>query len=396
MIVGPETMPQLHEISEHEQRGNAEIIAMLGIARNVVDQRPKMEETINDVNIESAMRPIPPLEVANKFPQTVESAQTVLSSRRAIAEIITHPAADNRLLVVVGPCSVHDPEAALEYARWLKPMREEYGDRLELVMRTYLEKPRTTIGWEGFVEDPHLDGTHDKNTGLLESRKLLLAITEMGVPVTMELLNTATPQYLDELISWGAIGARTVESPLHRKLASGVSFPVGFKNGTGGGIDIMINAIIAARHPQYINGIDRLGSAAQFKTKGNKVLHVILRGGGGKPNYSEQAIQQVTRMMIERDLTPAIMIDCSHVNSNSDFTQQPMVAESVAEQVADGNQYIIGAMIESNLVPGRQDVVPGKELLYGQSITDSCVGLTETEAMLETLADAVTARRNHR
>ncbi len=396
MITGPEIIPQLHQISDHERRGNAEIIAVLGIARSVVDQRPKMEETIKDVNIKSTMRPVSPLEVANKYPQTEESARTVLSSRRAIAEIITNPTTNNRLLVVVGPCSIHDPEAALEYAKWLQPLRIMYADRLEIVMRTYVEKPRTTIGWEGFVEDPHLDKSYDKDAGLLKSRKLLLAITELGIPVTMELLNTATPQYLDELISWGAIGARTVESQLHRKLASGVSFPVGFKNGTGGGIDIMINAIKAAQHSHHMDGIDRLGSAARIETKGNKLLHAILRGGGGKPNYLKQDIQEVTQQMTKQGLVPAVMVDCSHVNSNSDFTQQPAVAEAVAQQVADGNSYIIGAMIESNLVPGRQDVAEGRELLYGQSITDSCVGLTETQAMLEMLADSVTARRKNR
>jgi 3-deoxy-7-phosphoheptulonate synthase len=360
------------------------IISKLGRATVAApNKEPKISE-VKDINIDSEERIISPHEITTEFPQSKDSAETVLGSRQRIREIISNPTTSSRLLVIVGPCSIHDTKAALEYAHWLKPLQEQYSDSLEIVMRTYLEKPRTTIGWEGFIEDPDFDKTYNKDKGLRNARKLLLDITELGLPASTELLNTATPQYLDDLISWGAIGARTVESQLHRKLASGVSFPVGFKNGTGGGVQIAADAIETAKHPHVMDGINNAGMYYRFKTKGNEFGHMILRGGSRGPNYSKENIEKAIQILEKDGLTPAIMVDASHKNSGSDHRKQIAVVQSVAEQISEGNQNIVGLMIESNLVEGRQD----KAIEYGKSVTDECAGLEQTEAMLDIAARA--------
>jgi 3-deoxy-7-phosphoheptulonate synthase len=259
-------------------------------------------------------------------------------------------------------------------------------------MRTYLEKPRTTLGWKGIVNDPNLDGTSDVNKGLRIARKLLCDITELGQPVSYELLSARTPQYISDLISWGAIGARTTESQLHRELVSGVSFPVGYKNGTSGSIQIAMDAMVASKAKHIFMGIDLNGKTAVVKTTGNPYCHVVLRGGSKGPNYDSQSVKEVVDKLREAHLNDSIIIDCSHANSGKDFRKQPEVIADVAGQIAEGNEHIRGVMIESNLVEGAQELKPGKELVYGQSITDSCVGLDDTAQMLETLAKAAEAR----
>lgn len=331
-----------------------------------------------------------PNEIIGEIQQSEKSAETVVKGREAVKNIIHGK--DDRLLVVVGPCSIHDVDAALEYARWIKDQRKKYGDQLEIVMRTYLEKPRTTVGWKGIINDPHLDDSFDMELGLRKARKLLLDITELGVPVSTELLDLRTPQYIADLISWGAIGARTVESQLHRELASGVSFPVGFKNGTGGGIQIAIDAMHSASTGHSFLGIDMEGHTATIKTKGNRDTHIILRGSRNGPNYSIENIAEIQDLLIKSGQNTAIMVDCSHANSKKDYTLQPDVAHDIANQISKGNKNICGVMIESNLVEGAQKLKPGTELVYGQSITDACAGLDATSDMLSDLASAVSKR----
>lgn len=305
--------------------------------------------------------------------------------------------ADDRLVVIIGPCSVHDPAAALEYADWIKEQRAIHNDDLEIVMRTYLEKPRTTTGWKGLINDPHLDGSFAMNEGLVIARELLHDITSKGVPVATELLDTSTPQYLDDLISYGAIGARTTESQLHRELASGVSFPVGFKNGTGGSIQIAINAIKSAAAPHSFIGTGKDGRSAIVETAGNQDSHIILRGSSHGPNYYADSVEEISAQLKESGLTPAMIIDASHANSGKDYLGQVIVAGDIARQVSMGNTDIRGVMIESNLEEGRQDL-KGKnknELVYGQSITDACVGLGDSGLMLQELAKAVRKRRQN-
>lgn len=331
-----------------------------------------------------------PNDVIGEIPQSEISAGTVVYGRESVKNIIHGK--DKRLLVVIGPCSIHDVNAALEYAKWVCDQREKYGEQLEIVMRTYLEKPRTTVGWKGIINDPNLDDSFDMEKGLRKSRKLLLDITELGVPVSTELLDLRTPQYIADLISWGAIGARTVESQLHRELASGVSFPVGFKNGTAGGIQIAVDAMHSAASKHSFLGIDMQGQTAMIKTKGNRDTHLILRGSKHGPNYKKEAVSDVVALLKSSGQNSRVMIDCSHANSSKDYTKQAIVAEDVAEQVKNGNENICGVMIESNLVEGNQKLEPGKKLTYGQSITDACVGLSVSAEILETLANAVAAR----
>lgn len=350
------------------------------------------DDILTDSRIEEILPLASPKEVIESQPQSEKSAKTVITSRRAIEDIVGPKRKSKKLLVVVGPCSIHDVKAAMEYARWLKEQREKYSDSLEIVMRTYLEKPRTTLGWKGIINDPDLDGSSDINKGLKVARKLLCDITDMGLPVSYELLSVRTPQYVSELISWGAIGARTTESQLHRELVSGVSFPVGYKNGTGGSVQIVIDAILASKAPHNFMGIDTEGKIAVVETKGNPYCHTVLRGSSKGPNYDESHVKEAVEKLRKNGLSTAVMVDCSHANSNKDFRKQEEVLDSVAAQIKAGNDDICGVMIESNLVEGAQKLEPGKPLVYGQSITDSCVGLDITARMLASLAKAAESR----
>ena len=300
--------------------------------------------------------------------------------------------ADDRLLVIVGPCSIHDTEAGLEYARRLLEVRQNLSADLLIVMRVYFEKPRTTVGWKGLINDPHLDGSYDINEGLNRARKFLLDVNELGMPAGMEFLDTITPQYTADLISWGAIGARTTESQVHRELASGLSCPVGFKNGTDGGVQVAIDAIKTAQSPHHFLSFTKEGHSAIFSTTGNDDCHVILRGGK-TPNYDASHVANVCTSLSDGGLKPMLMIDCSHANSQKDYTQQKNVARDVSAQVAAGDARIMGVMVESHLNEGRQEHTPGKALAYGQSITDACLGWDDTVATLNVLAQAVQARR---
>lgn len=316
----------------------------------------------------------------------------VTKSRQAAEAILT--GRDDRLLVVVGPCSIHDPESALEYARRLRGARDRHSQDLELVMRVYFEKPRTTVGWKGFINDPHLDESFDINKGIRGARQLLARITELGVPAGTEFLDTITPQYIADIVSWGAIGARTTESQVHRQLASGLSMPVGFKNGTDGNIQIALDAIAAARQSHVFLSVTKHGTAAIVQTRGNNACHVILRGGKSSPNYDAGSVDNAVGQLHARGLPPQLMVDCSHGNSLKDHNRQPLVARELARQVGGGSRGIAGVMIESHLLEGRQDARPGQPLVYGRSITDACISWEATEKVLEELAAAVRERRS--
>lgn len=344
----------------------------------------------DDVRIQEIKELLPPVAVLEKYPTTENAADTVFNARQSIHEILQGN--DDRLLVIVGPCSIHDPAAAVEYGQRLKGLREKYADRLEIVMRVYFEKPRTTVGWKGLINDPYMDNSFQLNDGLRIGRKLLLDLTDMGVPAAVEFLDMITPQYLADLISWGAIGARTTESQVHRELASGLSCPVGFKNGTDGNIKIACDAIGAASSPHHFLSVTKFGHSAIVSTTGNNDCHIILRGGK-EPNYDETHVSGIIKELEERGRSTKVMIDFSHANSCKDYRRQALVAENVGAQVAAGNQCIFGVMIESHLVEGRQDLVHGKAQTYGQSITDACIGWDTTEEVLAKLADAVEARR---
>lgn len=333
-----------------------------------------------------------PKEVVDLIPQSPESNKTVGEARGRIANIIRPNPKDNRLLVIVGPCSIHDTKAGLEYADHVADWRNKYSDSLEIVMRTYLEKPRTTTGWKGLINDPHLDGSFAMNEGLLIARDFLNKVTSKGVPVASELLYTNTPQRLSDLMSYGAIGARTTESQLHRELASGLSFPVGFKNGTGGSVQMAIDALKSAASPHAFVGIDQDGHDAIVETSGNNDCHIILRGSSNGPNYNAESVQKVSHMLESSGQNPAILIDTSHANSGKDYQNQPEVISNVSAQIVAGNENIRGVMIESNLVEGSQSIGNGKNLIYGQSVTDGCIGLNETAEALENLAGASSTR----
>jgi 3-deoxy-7-phosphoheptulonate synthase len=326
-----------------------------------------------------------------EMPTTEKAAATVHQARHEICEILG--GRDRRLLVVVGPCSIHDPEAAREYAARLKNAITEFSADLRILMRVYFEKPRTTVGWKGLINDPHLDQSYKINDGLRLARRLLLDLAEMGVPAGTEFLDMITPQYLAGLVSWGAIGARTTESQVHRQLVSGLSCPVGFKNATSGDVQIAIEAVLSAAHPHTFLGHTKHGQSAIFVTTGNRDCHVILRGGRTSVNYTAEAVAGVCTQMEEAGLPAHVMIDCSHANSNKDYTRQPAVCRNVAGQIASGNKNIMGVMLESNLVAGAQKLAPGKALVYGQSITDGCMGWEETLGLLRELARAVSAGR---
>lgn len=345
----------------------------------------------DDLRVAEILPLIQPALLMHEFPLGEKESEFVEVSRRRAESILKLE--DDRLLVVVGPCSIHDMKAALEYGALVATARSQHGADLEILMRVYFEKPRTTVGWKGFINDPHLDESYDINNGLRGARGLLIELAKMGVPAGTEFLDTITPQYIADVVAWGAIGARTTESQVHRQLASGLSMPVGFKNGTDGSIQIALDAIQAAMGHHFFLSVTKDGVAAIVRTKGNHTCHVILRGGKGGTNYDAASIQSVVDQLNGRGLPASVMVDCSHGNSLKQFRMQPAVAASLAEQIRSGSRAITGVMIESNLVEGRQDAAPGQQLVYGQSITDACVDWTSTEPMLEDLAAAVRARR---
>lgn len=345
----------------------------------------------DDVRINKVKELLPPVAVLEKFPATESASSTTFRSREAISNILKGE--DDRLLVIIGPCSIHDPDAAIEYGKRLKVLRDEIGDRLEVVMRVYFEKPRTTVGWKGLINDPYLNDTFKINDGLRMGRKLLLDLTDMGMPTASEFLDMISPQYVADLISWGAIGARTTESQVHRELASGISCPVGFKNGTDGNIKIASDAIRSASASHHFLSVTKYGHSAIIETAGNPDCHIILRGGK-EPNYSAEHVSAIKQELEQSGLPQKVMIDFSHANSSKQYQRQMVVAEDVANQIAGGEEAIFGVMIESHLVEGRQDLVEGEELTYGQSITDACIGWEDTEKVLRQLADAVAERRN--
>ncbi len=334
---------------------------------------------------------VTPTEVHQELPISDEAVQTVIDARAEAHKILSGE--DDRLLVVVGPCSIPDPFAAWEYAERLKAIKTELKEDLLIIMRVYFEKPRTTVGWKGLINDPDLNATFNINKGLRIARKVLLDINNLGVPAATEYLDLITPQYVSDLISWGAIGARTTESQVHRELASGLSCPVGFKNATDGSFKIAIDAIKAAMSPHHFLSVTKAGRTAIFSTRGNEDAHIILRGGNDAPNYDAVNVEKVAEGMEQADLKANIMIDFSHANSLKQFQRQMVVAEDVAEQVSGGDQRIIGIMVESHLQSGRQDLVAGQPLNYGQSITDGCLGWDDSETLLNKMAASVRQRR---
>ncbi|ETD70417.1 phospho-2-dehydro-3-deoxyheptonate aldolase [Pelistega indica] len=349
-----------------------------------------MSYNTDDIRIHEIRELSPPSHLMREFPISIRVSNVVHDARQAIHNILTDQ--DDRLVVVVGPCSIHDTKAALEYADRLQVLREKYKDQLEVVMRVYFEKPRTTVGWKGLINDPDLDHSFNINKGLRIARELLLSINEKGLPAGCEYLDMITPQYIADLVSWGAIGARTTESQVHRELASGLSCPVGFKNGTDGNTKIAIDAIKAASSPHHFLSVTKGGHSAIVKTKGNHDCHIILRGGK-TPNYQAEFVQAASTDLEKAGLTPKIMIDASHANSSKKPENQPLVMEDVAQQMEAGDKRIFGVMIESHLVAGRQDYVEGQALVYGQSITDGCIDWSTTEQVLARLAKAVENRR---
>lgn len=344
----------------------------------------------DDVRIRELKELAPPAHLLREFPVREPVAELVYQSRQATHRILH--GMDDRLLVVVGPCSIHDPVAALEYADRLAEQRRRLADRLEIVMRVYFEKPRTTVGWKGLINDPDLDGSFHINKGLRVARELLVEISERGLPAGTEFLDMITPQYIADLIAWGAIGARTTESQVHRELASGLSCPVGFKNGTDGNVRIALDAIKAASQPHHFLSVTKGGHSAIVSTNGNEDCHMILRGGKA-PNYDRASVEAACREAGAAALACRLMIDASHGNSQKKPENQLVVVRDVAEQLADGESRIFGVMVESHLVGGRQDLVAGRPLTYGQSLTDACLGWEPTLEVLETLAGAVTERR---
>lgn len=345
----------------------------------------------DDLRICATKEVIPPAQVHDEIPINEAAAQTTLQARAEIHNILTDQ--DDRLLVVVGPCSIHDPKAALEYAGLLKVINDELKDDLVIVMRVYFEKPRTTVGWKGLINDPDLDSSFNINKGLRIARRLLVDVTTLGMPAATEYLDLITPQYVSDLIAWGAIGARTTESQGHRELASGVSCPIGFKNSTDGTIKIAIDAIGAAMSPHHFLSLTKAGHSAIFSTTGNEDVHIILRGGNGRPNYDAASVEQVADGLGKANLRPKIMIDFSHANSLKQCERQLIVGDDVAGQIANGDRRIMGVMIESHLKGGSQNVVEGQELIYGQSITDACLSWDDTVPLLRKLAQAVQKRR---
>jgi 3-deoxy-7-phosphoheptulonate synthase len=350
-----------------------------------------MQYITDDLRIESIKAVTTPAVICEEIPITETAAKTTFETRQVIHNILQGE--DERLLVIIGPCSIHDIRAAKEYGTRLKPLIDKYQKDLLIVMRVYFEKPRTTVGWKGLINDPDLDGSFQINKGLRLARSLLLELNELGVPAGTEYLDLIIPQYVADLISWGAIGARTTESQVHRELASGLSCPVGFKNATDGTIKVAVDAIGAAMQPHHFLSLRKEGNSAIFSTRGNPDCHIILRGGKS-PNYDPESINQAAKELEAAKLAsrPRIMIDFSHANSRKQHKIQLDVGDKVATQIANGDKRIIGVMIESHLVAGRQDVIPGKPLVYGQSITDACLGWDDTEKLIAKLAQASASR----
>lgn len=350
-----------------------------------------MLKSTDDLRITEIKPLTTPIEVMRQHPRTDAATRTVLSARHDFHNILT--GTDDRLAVVVGPCSIHDPAAAMDYAQRLVALRETLGDRLEIIMRVYFEKPRTTVGWKGLINDPNLDGSFQIDTGLHTARALLLDINNLGLPAACEFLDMTTPQYIADLVSWAAIGARTTESQIHRELASGLSCPVGFKNGTDGNVKIALDAVSSASQPHHFLAVTKDGRSAIAATAGNEDCHIILRGGSKATNYDAASVDAAAKAAEKAGIAPIIMVDASHANSSKNPENQPLVLADIGNQLAAGDKRIIGVMVESNLVAGRQDLVEGQELTYGQSITDGCIDWDTTVKALEALADSVTARR---
>lgn len=344
----------------------------------------------DDERIKKIIELLPPIALLERFPSTEPVAELVKNTRQAIHHILHKK--DDRLLVVVGPCSIHDPKSGLDYARHLLKMREKFNADLEIVMRVYFEKPRTIVGWKGLINDPFLDDSFNINEGLRIARKLLLEINQFGMPTAGEFLDMITPQYLADLMSWGAIGARTTESQVHRELASGLSCAVGFKNATNGDVKIAIDAMKAASFPHYFLSVTKYGHSAIVNTMGNEDCHIILRGGNG-PNYAKEHVEKTKKALADAGLNENIMIDFSHANSCKQFKKQLEVGADVCQQIADGEEAIKGVMIESFLVEGAQSIDDLDKLVYGKSVTDACISWEDTEALLQQLAQAVQARR---
>jgi 3-deoxy-7-phosphoheptulonate synthase len=350
-----------------------------------------MSHRTEDLRIQRTKVVLPPVFLEEELPTTETAAETVYRARAEVTRILEGK--DHRLVVIAGPCSIHDTAAAIEYAKLLKQASEKYSRDLCIIMRVYFEKPRTTVGWKGLINDPHLDGSFQINDGLRIARRLLLDLAELGVPSGTEFLDMIIPQYMVGLVSWGAIGARTTESQVHRELVSGLSCPVGFKNGTSGNVQIAVEAVQAAGHPHTFLGHTKYGQSAIFFTAGNPHCHIILRGGRKTTNYDAASIEQACMILEKAGLPRRIMLDCSHANSNKDHKRQPDVCRDVAKQIAGGSREIFGVMLESNLVEGAQKLSKGKALTYGQSITDACINWETTEKLLGELAAAARARK---
>lgn len=343
---------------------------------------------LDDVNIESQDVLITPAELKSKLPLSEAAKRTVLEGRDILRNILDRK--DPRLFVVIGPCSVHDVDAAKDYARRLKVLADEVKDTLFIVLRVYFEKPRTTVGWKGLINDPYMDDSFQIEDGLHIARQLLLDMAEIGLPCATEALDPNTPQYMQDLITWTAIGARTTESQTHREMSSGLSSPVGFKNGTDGSLDVAVNAMLSVRHPHHFLGIDPNGRVAVTNTRGNKYGHVVLRGGGGKPNYDSVSVALAEQALQKAGVSTNIMVDCSHANSNKDPTLQPLVMDNLTNQIIEGSQSIIGLMVESNIKEGNQKLGSDlSQLEYGLSITDGCIGWETTEKTIHKMADAL-------
>jgi 3-deoxy-7-phosphoheptulonate synthase len=353
-----------------------------------------MKYVTENLRIRSVKAVSTPAEVQAELPLSEKAAQTTLTARAEAQRILR--GADDRLLVVVGPCSIHDPAAALEYAGRLARLREELAGALHLVMRVYFEKPRTTVGWKGLINDPDLDGGFQIDKGLRLARRLLLDLNERGVPAGVEYLDILTPQYVADLVSWGAIGARTTESQLHREMASGLSCPVGFKNGTDGSVKVAVDAVLATRSPHRFLSLTQAGQVSIFETAGNEDSHIILRGGSSGTNYDGKSVDAACAALVRAGLPEQVMVDCSHANAGKQHQRQLVVAQDVGHQVAGGDARIIGVMVESHLVEGRQDIGPRERLAYGQSVTDACIHWDDTATLLRGLADAVHQRRRRR
>jgi 3-deoxy-7-phosphoheptulonate synthase len=356
------------------------------------DEDQPLATRLDDVRIRQVSPLISPALLQYDLPADESVQAFVEASRRQVADCVH--GTDPRLLAIVGPCSIHDADQAIAYAHRLHALAGELNDDLMIVMRVYFEKPRTTVGWKGFINDPRLDGSFHINEGLRRARELLLAINQLGLPAGTEFLDLLSPQYIADLVSWGAIGARTTESPSHRQLASGLSCPIGFKNGTDGGVQMAADALIACRAPHAFMGMTKMGQVAVFETAGNDDCHIILRGGSRGPNYQPEAIEAACAILRKSGVSERVMVDCSHANSAKQYERQVQVAEDIGQQLAAGERRILGVMIESHLNPGRQDLKPGVPLQYGVSITDGCIGWAQTEDVLRKLAATARKRRS--